>query len=133
MKRLFGAWLACSATNILIGILFHRFVIGEQLVAIFRQLGSEPRPVLALSTHLVITTVLVYLYARGRTGQSPILEGYKLGVAVGVLAISPIVFIFMVMGVNTWTIATDAFWHIFIEEPITGVVAGLVYRTSASG
>lgn len=128
MKRLISAWLAGSATNLLVGALFHRVVIGEQLKAIFQQLGSQPTPVLALGTHLVITTVMVYLYPRFYRSGSPAWEGYKLGVAVGVLAIAPIAFIFLVMKISSWVIVADVLWHILIEEPMTGVMIGLVYR-----
>ncbi len=127
MKRLVLAWLACSGTNVLVGVLFHRILMGEQIEAIFRQLGSPPTPALALGTHLVITTAMVYLYPRFYRGGSPVLEGYKLGVVVGALAISPIVFVFLVMGIGWSTIVLDGLWHVFVEEPITGMVLGLVY------
>ncbi|MEQ9006411.1 MAG: hypothetical protein RLP12_00900 [Ekhidna sp.] len=128
MRQLILAWLACSATNILVGVLFHRFVIGEQIVAWYEQLGSQPTPVLALGTHLVISTVMVYLYPKFYKGGSAALEGYRLGVAVGVLTIAPIAFVFLVMKISIWTIVVDVLWHILIEEPLTGVVIGLVYR-----
>jgi hypothetical protein len=96
-------------------------------VAFYRQLGSEPTPVLALGTHLVIATVMVYLYPRFYKGGSTALEGLRLGVAVGVLAIAPIVFVFLVMRISIWTIVADVLWHVLIEEPLTGVVIGLVY------
>ena len=73
------------------------------------------------------TVAMVYLYPKGHEGGSPALEGYRFGVVLGLVFITPVALLLAAAGVGMATIVPDVLWHTFAEHALAGSAIGMVY------
>ncbi|MCK4798022.1 MAG: hypothetical protein KAT05_11600 [Spirochaetes bacterium] len=88
---------------------------------------AEPKMQFIVLGYFILALILAYIYPLGYKGGSPVIEGLKFGVVMGLLWILPIgVVLFGVMESSGILLVVDAIWHV-VEQGIGGIVIGLVY------
>ncbi len=79
----------------------------------------------------ILALLMAYLYPKGYSGGSPVTEGLRFGILVGLLWTLPLSLILHAVqeeyALNM--VIVDAIWHM-VEEGVGGVVIGLVYGRS---
>jgi hypothetical protein len=77
--------------------------------------------------HLVVGFIMAYMYPKGYEGGSPLGEGLKFGVIIGLLWWFPTnLVLYGAQGGPFSLVLVDGAWHL-VEEGIAGAVLGLVY------
>ena len=75
---------------------------------------------------------MAYMYPQGYKGGSPLKEGLRFGVVIGLLWILPYnVIMIGVVGTSKTLVVVDALWHI-VEQGVGGIVIGYIYRSKSS-
>ncbi len=93
---------------------------------------AEPNMLFIILGVLILAALMAYIYPLGYKGGSPLKEGLRFGVVIGLLWILPYnVIMIGVMGTAKTLVVVDALWHIF-EQGIGGIVIGYVYRSKSS-
>ena len=88
---------------------------------------AEPKMQFIVLGYLILALLMAYIYPLGHKGGSPLIEGLKFGVVMGLLWILPIgVVLFGVIESSGTLLVVDAIWHL-VEQGIGGIVIGLVY------
>ena len=104
---------------------FYEKYSGESVLA-------EPNMLFIILGVLILAVLMAYMYPLGYKGGSPLKEGLRFGVVIGLLWILPYnVIMIGVMGTAKTLVVVDALWHIF-EQGIGGIVIGYVYRSKSS-
>lgn len=101
-------------------------------LAIFTR--QEPLIPLGVTSIIMQALVLAYLYSRFFTGGSPLKEGLKFGLLIGVLMASIAVFAEagkqQVSSLTTW-LAFESMYYL-LQFGLTGVVLALIYEKPAT-
>jgi len=93
---------------------------------------AEPNMIFIILGVLILAALMAYMYPQGYKGGSPVKEGLRFGVVIGLLWILLYnVIMIGVMGTAKTLVVVDALWHIF-EQGIGGIVIGYVYRAKSS-
>ena len=131
--KMLYAWLAGAAGMIILGGLWHTVIMGdfysEQGAAAIRQ---EPKMFFIILGILVMALLMAYMYPLGYKGGSPVTEGLKFGVLIGLLVF--LTFNLIMHGAFNVTLAgalVDAGWHV-VEEGVGGIIIALVYGEGAT-
>ena len=131
--KMLYAWLAGAVGMIVLGVLWHRVIMGgfydEQSAAIMRE---EPQMLFVILALLILAFLMAYAYPIGYKGGSPITEGLKFGALIGLVAFLP--FNLINHGIFNYTLAgalVDAGWHV-VEEGVGGMIIALVYGSGAA-
>ena len=131
--KMLYAWLAGAVGIIVLGVLWHRVIMGgfydEQGAAIMRE---EPQMLFVILALLILAFLMAYAYPIGYKGGSPITEGLKFGALIGLVAFLP--FNLIIHGIFNYPLAgalVDAGWHV-VEEGVGGVIIALVYGSGAA-
>ncbi len=80
----------------------------------------------------ILALLMAYLYPKGYSGGSPVTEGLKFGILVGLMWVLPLGLILYAVqeGYTLNMVIVDAIWHM-VEEGVGGIVIGLVYGRQA--
>ena len=82
--KMLYAWLAGAVGMIVLGVLWHRVIMGgfydEQGAAILR---DEPQMLFVILALLILASLMAYAYPIGHHGGSPITEGLHSGALIG--------------------------------------------------
>ena len=131
--KMLYSWLAGAVSMIILGVLWHRVIMGgfydEQGAAIMRE---QPNMLFIVLAILILAFLMAYAYPIGFKGGSPITEGLKFGALMGLVAFLPMNLIFH--GAFNYPLAgalVDAGWHV-VEEGVGGMVIALVYGSGAA-
>ncbi len=93
---------------------------------------AEPNIIFIILGVLILSALMAYMYPQGYKGGSPLKEGLRFGVVIGLLWILPYnVIMIGVMGTAKTLVVVDALWHI-VEQGVGGIVIGYVYRSKSS-
>ena len=88
---------------------------------------AEPNMQFIALGYFILALILAYIYPFGYKGGSPVIEGLKFGMVMGLLWIFPFsTVLFGIMESSGTLFAVDVVWHI-VEEGIGGIAIGLVY------
>jgi len=83
--------------------------------------------------YLVMAFLMSYIYPVGYKGGSPVKEGLRFGVLIGLLVwLSSNLLLYGAHNVTLTATLVDSGWHI-IEEGIGGIVIALVHGTASTG
>ena len=130
IKKLIGASLAASVVMQLLGWLWHFVIMGDFHSAnMYLTPAAQRSPELVLLGVFVLALMMAYVYPKGYSGGSPVIEGFKFGAIIGVLWVLPHSLIqhgvWVVM--SSEMLVVDALWHM-VEQGIGGLVIGLILR-----
>ena len=132
-KKMLYAWLAGAAGMLILGGLWHTVIMGdfynEQGATAIRQ---EPKMLFIILGILVMALLMAYMYPLGYKGGSPVTEGLKFGVLIGLLVF--LTFNLILHGAFNVTLAgalVDAGWHV-VEEGVGGIIIAMVYGKGAT-
>ena len=93
---------------------------------------AEPNLLFIILGVLILAVLMAYLYPQGYKGGSPLKEGLRFGVLIGLLAVLPFSVVMIgVMGTSKTLVLVDALWHL-VEQGVGGIVIGYVYRSKSS-
>ena len=128
IKKFLTAFVAGFVVMFIISFLWHNVIMAsfynDHMGSVMR---SEPIFLRILAGSIVLTALMAYIYPKGYAGDSPLTQGIKFGIIVGLLWTLPHGLIFSgVLNITLTGVLGDAAWHI-VEEGITGAVIGLVY------
>ncbi len=127
-KKFIGAWIAGFFVMFLLSGLWYMAIMGD-----FYRSNGPPglreqyqMQFIALG-YLVLGLLMAYIYPKGYSGGTPVTEGVKFGVLMGLLWILPngLVMYGVVTGSGK-VLVVDAVWHL-VEGGIGGIVIGLIY------
>ena len=94
---------------------------------------EEPKMLFIALGYAILALLMTYIYIQGYKGGSPLREGLRFGVIMGLLWILPInVILYAVKETSITFILVDASWHI-VEQGIGGIAIGLIYGSKKSG
>lgn len=127
-KKMLFALIAGFVTMFLLSGLWHMLIMADFYEANGASNAfTEPKMQYIVFGYLILALLMSYMYPQGYKGDSPVVEGLKFGVLMGLLWILPIgVVLFGVMESSGTLLIVDAAWHI-AEQGIGGIVIGLVY------
>ena len=92
----------------------------------------EPNMFFIILGVLILASLMAYMYPQGYKGGSPLKEGLRFGVVIGLLWILPFNVIMVgVMGTAKTLVLVDTLWHL-VEQGVGGIVIGYVYRSKSS-
>jgi len=93
---------------------------------------TEPNLLFIILGVLILAVLMAYMYPLGYKGGSPLKEGLRFGVVIGLLWILPYnVIMIGVVGTSKTLVVVDALWHI-VEQGVGGIVIGYIYRSKSS-
>jgi hypothetical protein len=93
---------------------------------------TEPIGLFILLGFLILAMLMSYMYPLGYKGGSPLKEGLRFGVVVGLLWFLPFnVLMIGVVGKSGVLVVVDGLWRI-VEQGAGGIVIGYVYRSKSS-
>ena len=93
---------------------------------------AEPNILFIILGVLILSALMAYMYPQGYKGGSPLKEGLRFGVVIGLLWILPInVIMIGVMGTSITLVVVDALWHM-VGQGIGGIVIGYIYGSKSS-
>jgi len=93
---------------------------------------AEPNLLFIILGVLILAVLMAYMYPQGYKGGSPLKEGLRFGVVIGLLWVLPFNIIMVgVMGTAKTLVLVDTLWHL-VEQGVGGIVIGYVYRSKSS-
>ncbi len=133
-KKCFMSWAASFVVILALSYFWHRV-----LMSLFYEMYApsnaryEPSMGWIFAGIAVLTALMAYMYPKGYEGGSPLKEGLKFGLLIGLLWRLPYGLIELgVFEIPPIGFFVDAAWHL-VEEGIGGIVIGFIYgRSSAS-
>ena len=128
-KKMLLAVVAGFAVMFLLSWLWHEFLMGDFYTA-NNSPGSyaEPKIPFIMLGYFILALILAYIYPLGYKGGSPVIEGLRFGIIMGLLWVVPYnVVLFGLFESSGTVLMVDFVWHI-VEEGIGGIVIGLVYE-----
>ena len=89
-------------------------------------------PFVALG-YYILALLMVYIYPKGFKGGSPVGEGLRFGLFIGLLWLLPrsVVLYGVLEGSSGVLVIVDSVWHL-VEQGIGGIIIGLVHGTGES-
>ncbi|RKY90209.1 MAG: hypothetical protein DRQ01_09560 [Ignavibacteriae bacterium] len=94
---------------------------------------EEPKMLFIALGYAILALLMVYIYTQGYKGGSPLKEGLRFGVIMGLLWVLPInVVMYGVVETSSTILVVDVIWHL-VEQGIGGIVIGLIYGSKKSG
>ncbi len=123
LKKFSLSTIAGLAVMLILAVLFHTVLMKEMFV-----LGEMQPPLIALG-YLVFTLIMAYIYPIGYKGGSPVAEGLRFGLLMGVLFTFPREMVMYATGATQYTLKTigvEIVWHL-VEQGVGGIVIALVY------
>jgi len=127
-KKMMFALVAGFVAMFLLSGLWHMLIMGD-----FYQANgpsnafAEPKMQFIIVGYFILAILMAYIYPLGYKSGSPVIEGLKFGLLMGLLWILPeSVVLFGVMESSGTLLVVDAIWHL-VEQGIGGIVIGLVY------
>ena len=131
-KKKLLSWITGFVVMFVLGFLWHQIIMGDfydnQMSQVLR---VELRIPFVILGYIVLAFLMAYVYPMGYQGGSPLKEGLRFGVLIGLIWVLPHGLV--ALGTENITVAgglVDAIWHV-VEQGIGGVVIGLVYGSGA--
>jgi hypothetical protein len=116
----------------ILGWLWHRVILRGFYVEHLPSALPEPNVLFVLLGFLILAILMAYLYPLGYKGGSPLKEGLRFGVIIGLLWFLPLSVIMVgVVGKSGTLVVVDGLWRL-VEQGVGGIVIGYVYRSKDS-
>jgi len=120
--------LATAGVGFLLSFLWHVLLMNDFYAA------TSPAPMrevpafwAVILAYLVVGAIMAYMYPKGHEGGSPVAEGLKFGIIIGVLWWFPTNLVLYGAMEGPFTLVlVDSAWHL-VEQGVSGAVLGLVY------
>ena len=127
-KKMLFALIAGFIAMFLLSGLWHTLIMADFYEANSPSTAfAEPKMQFIVLGYFILALILAYIYPLGYKGGTPVIEGLKFGILMGLLWILPLsVVLFGVMESSGTLLVVDAIWHV-VEQGIGGIVIGLVY------
>ncbi len=128
VKKFVLAWVAAAVVVLLLGSLWHQFLLADFIAANTQALARE-EPIMAfvILGNLILGFLMALVYPMGYKGGSPVKEGFRFGALIGLIWILPVSLIFHgVWNLPLTGVIVDSAWHV-VEEGIAGIAIALVY------
>ena len=132
-KKFITAWIVGFVAMFILGYLWHMVIMGDFYSAnSYVPEREAPRMELIILGVLSLALLMAYVYPKGYSGGSPVTEGLKFGLIIGVLWVTPHSLIehgaaVMMTGKM---VLVDGIWHL-VEQGVAGILIGLVYGTNS--
>ena len=131
-KKLLFSWLAGFVVMFLVSGLWYMVLMQDYYSVQFADVNrAEPLMPWIVVGYLVWALLMAYIYPIGYKDGSPVKEGLKFGVLIGLISVLPLTLV--EHGAYTVPLTAtliDAVYHV-VEKGIGGIVIGLVYGSSA--
>jgi len=115
-----------------LGWLWHRVILGDFYMEHLKSPLAEPNMLFIALGFLILAALMAYLYPLGYKGGSPLKEGLRFGVVIGLLWFLPInVIMIGVVDKPGILVVVDGLWRL-VEQGIGGIVIGYIYRSKSS-
>jgi hypothetical protein len=115
-----------------LGWLWHRVILGGFYMEHLSSSLPEPNVLFVLLGFLILAVLMTYIYPQGYKGGSPLKEGLRFGVIIGLLWFLPFnVIMIGVVGKSGALVVVDGLWRL-VEQGTGGIVIGYVYRSKSS-
>ena len=138
-KKLILATLASFVVMFALGGLFHMVIAKDFMLAHAGIAGDisrkEPLMIYIGLGVLVLAFMMSYMYPKGVEGENHLVQGFKFGMMIGIIWITPFSLILYgsVKMFSLTNVAAPALWHI-LEQGIGGMVIAMVYgKTQKAG
>ena len=129
-KKMILACVAGFVVMFLLAGLWHMVIMDEMYD--LPTAREEPLMGFIALAFVILALLMAYMYPKGYSGGSPVGEGLKFGVLVGLVWILPLSLILYAVSkdFSLNVLIVDALWHL-VEEGAGGAVIGLVYGRNA--
>ena len=131
-KKMLFALIAGFVTMFLLSGLWHMVVMADFYATDRPSVAfAEPKMQFIVLGYLILALLMAYIYPLGKKGGSPVIEGLKFGILIGLLWMLPeAVVLFGVFESSGTVLVVDTIWHV-VEQGLGGIVIGLVYGSGA--
>ena len=133
-KKCILALIVSFIVMFLLSGLWHMYIMGDFYMEQNPAAKSEVMLGFVILGYAVLALLMAYAYPLGYKGGSPVGEGLRFGILIGLLWLVPRSIV--LYGVeNTGTglvLIVDGVWHL-AEQGIGGIIIGLIYGRSESG
>ena len=133
-KKMLQAWLAGFVVMYIISFIWYLFIIEPYNAKQFAEVAREEMSMTMITLgYLVLTFLMSYMYPIGYRGGSPLNEGMRFGVLVGLTVSIPAALIFS--GTYNMPLAANLIDGIYHTAEITigSIVMALIYGAEPSG
>ena len=129
-KKMLFALLAGFVVMFLLAGLWHSVLMEDFYMADSSSNAfAEPKMQFIALGYFILALIMAYIYPFGYKGGSPVIEGLRFGITMGLSWILPFcVVLYGIFESSGTLLMVDFVWHI-VEEGIGGIVIGLVYGT----
>ena len=126
--------MAAAGTAFLLSFVWHVLLMSDFYDAASAGPMRDPPLFWAvIVAYVIVGLVMAYMYPKGFEGGSPLGEGLKFGIIIGLLWWLPTNLVFYAAMEGPFSIVlVDGAWHL-LEEGIAGAVLGLVYGSGLKG
>ncbi len=128
VKKFVLAWVTATVVALLLGGLWHQFLLADFYEAHTQGLARE-EPIMAfvILGNLILGFLMALVYPIGYKGGSPVKEGFRFGALIGLIWVLPMtVVVYGLWNLPLTTVMVDPAWHV-VEEGIGGIAIALVY------
>jgi hypothetical protein len=128
-KKCIISWIASFIAMFVLAGLWHMLIM-ESFYTSNSYLPNRESPMMGYIAlgYLLLAALMAHIYPKGYSGGSPVKEGLKFGVLIGLLWILPhTIVLYGVKNSGTRVlILVDAIWHL-VEEGVGGIIIGAIY------
>jgi len=112
--------------------LWHRVILKSFYTEHLTSTLAEPNILFIVLGYLILAALMAYLYPLGYKGGSPLKEGLRFGIIIGLLWYLPFnVIMIGVVGKSGTLVVVDGLWRL-VEQGVGGIVIGYFYRSKNS-
>ena len=131
-KKFIIALVAGFVVMFLLSGLWHVLIMGDFYKANTPSAMEQHQLQFIALGYLILAVLMSYIYPKGYQGGTPVTEGLKFGIVIGLLWILPVSVVLsgVITGYSGKLLIVDSVWHI-VEQGIGGIVIGLVYGSGA--
>jgi hypothetical protein len=134
IKKLLIAGVVAFVAMFILGYLWHAVLMSSFYEQNYR-FTARPEPIVLriAVAYFVLAFLMSYVYPLGYKGGSPMMEGLRFGIIMGILWVFPLSLILNAITENLFMtgVLVDTGWHI-VEEGIAGIIIGLLYGKGSS-
>ena len=112
--------------------LWHEGILKSFYVKYITSRLAEPNGLFVLLGFLILAVIMAYIYPYVYKGGSPLKEGLRFGIVIGLLWFLPFnVLMIGVVGKSGILVVVDGIWRM-VEQGAGGIVIGYIYRSKSS-
>ncbi len=129
-KRFLFSFLGAFMVMYVLAFFFHVIIADGYIHTVFENVvkpGAHHEELWGiLVNYLIVALAMAWIYPRGYDGGSPVTEGFRFGLAIGILVhISAAFALSATMDISLSGILGDKLWHV-VETICGGITIGLI-------